>query len=298
MSTPPLTPAIAGNPPPSTDIQTLRPFVAFKPDNVPPSQLVYLQLNDSLSSLFLSNTAGLNLIFRYRYLTPQGEIKEGAIPWNTVVGIDTGPLPLGECWLLSFTLQATTPLPAGAWIFGQIGLNRTQPPFTLPLMQGLLWQGFIPYNAAVGWPGTPTKDVSDGAGTIRSITGTAPGAGVDISEVCPSNRRWQLLMFRASLTSSATVANRLVNIILDDGTNMLYRLTANTNQPASQTNGYNVASGIPNAFDGAVDIGTTLPQPTIIKAGCRIKTSTTNLQAGDQWTAPQYLVIEWGLWDS
>lgn len=87
-----------------------------------------------------------------------------------------------------------------------------------------------------------------------------------------------------TLTTSATVANRQVTLIIDDGVNVVYRLNASAVQTASQTVEYTFAAGMQESplRNGVLAHG--LPTMTI-GGGWRVRIVTTNLQAGDQWTA-------------
>jgi hypothetical protein len=278
--------------------QTERPFVAFKPDNVPPSQAIYLQLNDVLFLRFLGNVNGVILNVNYRYLTPQGEIKEGVAPFTSQTNLQSLTIPLGEVWLLSVVIQAQTSGPTGTWTHIQLGIARGIPTvFSWPV-QGIIWEGYVYNNGINGWPGTPSKESWDGAGVIRSITGTAPGAGVEISELVPSNRRWTLISFRAVLHASANVANRFPRVFIDDGANNCYLIGTSVAQVASTNVGYHFTPG--SQFYNDTNASQILPAPDLLplKAGFHIKTNTVALQANDFYDAPQYVVVEWGDYNS
>lgn len=282
------------NGPPPSDIQTREPAVGFQVDKISPSQYVYTQDNDLLNIVLVSNAANQSVTVRFRYLTPQGEIKETTRIISTLAALVVfpNPIPLSEGWLVSVALQRNT-FVTGSWVFAQIAIQR-QVLFLSFLSYGLLWSGFITFNSFNGWPGMPSKEITDGPGQIRSITGTTPAAGADISELVPALRRWTLLTFHALLTTSVAVANRAVELRVDDGVNILVDGGAFSNQAASSTAFYS-ATATPNnlaSLDGVILL--SMPLPLALDAGFHIKTVTTNLQAADQWTAPQYMVLEWG----
>jgi hypothetical protein len=272
--------------------------VSFHTDEVPPSQFVYLQNKDQIGITLVSNVAiGLLMVLRYRWLNPQGEIKEGQTSLTALNGLISFPINFAEGWLISFALQPTIPYTAGVWVFAQVGIARFQGTFAGSPLQGVLWQGYVPSSTSVGWPGTPPKDIGDGNGTLRSIVGSAPAAGQEIIEGPGANQRWNLLALFASLTTSAAVANRFPGFQLFDGAHTMFRARASTAQVASATQAYIFTPGLPLFADG--NSSTMIPGPasTLLKAAHQIRSSTLNLQAGDQWTAPTYLVQEWGLWD-
>ena len=283
---------------PAPDIQTQKPFVAFKPDNVPPAQSTYLQLNDFLFIRTLGNLNGITLFFNYRYLTPQGEIKEGQLPLTINANPATLSLPLGEAWLLSFGITPNAFGGAGTWAFLQVGIARNIQNGVPVNFQSVIWQGYVSPSTANGWPNAIAKEIWDGAGALRSITGSTPAAGADISEIVPSNRRWNLLAFHATLTTSAAVANRQPLFFLDDGASTFYFGEPLFSIVAALVVHVTATPNIPSQAPlQSFTIFGTLPLPILLKAGYRIHTNTSSIQAGDQWSAPQYIVQEWGSWE-
>lgn len=288
-----------GAPQPSSDIQTQKPFVGFQPGNVPPSQAIYLQLNDYIIVRNLANVASQLVTFCYRYLTPQGDIKEGTLPLSFQTSITQATFQIGEGWLLSFGFTSNAYGPEGSWAHVQVILGRFiqggQPTF----LEGVIWQGYVYPSNTGGWPNAIAKESIDGAGQLRVVAGTTPGVGADINEVVPGNRRWQLLSFQANLVTSATVANRQVTFDIDDGgVNQFGISGALAAQVASTTTRYTFAPGLTPATDAFGDGLIAAPNPLVLKAGHRIKTFTFGLQAGDQWSQPKYLILEWGAYDA
>jgi hypothetical protein len=295
MGTPP-NPTAAASPQPS-NIQTIKPKVSFQTDNIPPSQYLYFRDFEFLNLVCMTNQSGQSIVFTARYLTPQNEIKETtfASPAFNAGVIQIFQVPVAEGWIISFALQVTIGQASGQWTFAQVLTGRTSN-FQQKSM-GQLWSGYVPFGTANGWPGLPSKEPGDGAGTLRSITGSTPAAGVEISEIVPNNRRWTLLAFRASLTTSAVVANRFPGFLFDDGAVTLYTAQTNIAQTAGTANSFEIGLGSP-FFNAAQGI-TIIPFPTTVelKQLFHIKSKTAALDPGDQWNAPEYLVMEWGSWD-
>jgi hypothetical protein len=278
-------------------IQTTPPAVKFNPIDVPPSQFLYLQPNDFLGFTIFTNQSPQTLQLTYRFLTPQGEVKQGTSIFNTAGAINTFNFTLGECWLISFGLQRTSGGNQSVITFAQALIVRDQFTATGQNIYGIVWQGFINGVTGNGWPGTQAKELSDGPGVIRTIVGTVPAAGADISETVPAFRRWTLLALRATLTTSATVANRSPTAVYDDGANIFFKGATFFNQPASTATPYSFFPSLINASVAFGDqpIATLMPIP--LRGGFRIRTSTFLIQVGDQWTAPIYEFLEWGSWD-
>jgi hypothetical protein len=284
--------------PPPSQIQSAPNLVGFDPKAVVPSQTLYLQRNDFLAFFGLSNVAGVTVQINYRLLTPQGEIKEGQFNSAPSAPNLAFSFSLYEGWLLSFAVRITSAVAQGQWLFLQAFVSRAVTPTSDGIIQSVFWQSYVPGFTPVGWPGSPSMGVSDGQGTLRSITGTTPAAGAEINEVVPANRRWALIAIRAILTASATVANRFPSYNIDDGVNTFWQVHTSVAQTAGQGVLYEGASGQTFFNDTQGSLVIPLPTPLPLKTSFRIRTITGGIQAGDQWTAPQYLVQEWGLWDS
>jgi hypothetical protein len=172
-----------------------------------------------------------------------------------------------------------------------LGLARRTAP-TTEYYQDLA-KGYVTAAGGLIWPGGPYLDSVEGPGLLRSVTGTDPAAGAEISETVPTNARWKLRSLRASLVTDATVATRTVAFMVDDPTNIFLVLVGSTTQAASLTLTYNVAEYgfLPsvvgtNVFFSSPFLGSLLQ-------AWRIRTSIANLQAGDNWGAPQMAVEEW-----
>lgn len=129
--------------------------------------------------------------------------------------------------------------------------------------------------------------------TRRTFTGTAPAAGSDWTVTVPAGKVWRVLSVRASLVTSATVANRAPALTVSDGSAVFLTVPAPAVQAASLTGvfdwyEYASAQAVGNVQAAA------LPE-LIIPAGFVLASSTAAIAAGDQWSAPVVYVIE--TWD-
>ncbi len=283
--------------PPPSQIQTAPNLVHFDPRAVVPSQTIYFQRNDQLGWSILTNSNNIALRINYRWLTPDGEIKEGELNAPPIAISAAFSFPLFEGWLLSFALRITSGSVPGQWLFAQAFITRGFAGIVGGPTSGLIWQGYVNATTSSGWPGTPSKEVIDGAGTFRTIIGTTPAAGAEVNESVPNNRRWQLLAFHARLVTNATVSNRNATLGVSQGGVSLFLGSAYLNHPASTTIDYSAAPFVDGTghIAGFSQLDFLLPIP--LRPGSTISTSTGNLQAGDQWSTVGYSVLEWGLWD-
>lgn len=125
---------------------------------------------------------------------------------------------------------------------------------------------------------------SAGAGT--------PGNEHSIS--VPARNRWRLHSIALSLTTDANAANRRVHIIIRRAPSDYLIYPTNTDQTAGLSWAYYFAPHLGNLQTA---LGTVLTfgigPPWVLAAGDTILTQTTNIQAGDQYTA---LIVKGESW--
>lgn len=210
---------------------------------------------------------------------------------NTDRSAKTTIYPAREGLLTNLHLRVAT----GTVLHGGVGalveIVRGRDGGVQPL--GTLLQGYVTTATRLAWPGSPVLPLPSGPGRLRVILGTNPAAGSEISETVPTGARWRLISFRYTITTSGTVANRSPVLTIDDGTNVLWETWSNVAVTASSTVAYNAGAGAP--FLAYNTAGNLLPLPTTLElpGGSRIRTVTGNLQAGDDFAAPVYTVLEY-----
>lgn len=197
----------------------------------------------------------------------------------------------GEGFLLNVQVRATTSAPRVGQVFVILDVVRGLGATIQPIAS--LWSGYVTDTTPLGWPGVlPARSV-DGPGVLRLIAGTDPAAGVEIIETVPTNARWRVLGVRFALTTDATVANREVSLTLDDGATAFNRIASRVTQAASLTIIY--SASLQAALEAVAQDTERLIRlpPVLMSGGFRFRTQTTAIVAGDNYTAPQYLVEEW-----
>lgn len=135
---------------------------------------------------------------------------------------------------------------------------------------------------------------NDGKGRIQSRTGADPAAGAELSEAVPANTIWRVTSMRGILVTATGGGSRRVSIVLDDGATSFYQQYSAGLQAASLTHFYDFAttgSDRTNLVQGTHII--PLPINLMLRAGFRLRTFTTLIQAGDNWGAPQLSVEAW-----
>jgi hypothetical protein len=253
---------------------------------------LYLTGEDNLRVTTFGGVAGVTVVMEGRLVTPDGRIvplAERHIP-NSNYTAATSIFGLAEGTLTNVQLRASSAGVLGGGVFAILEIVRGGGTNAQAL--GTLLQGYVTTNARLAWPGSPILPSTAGAGRLRSITGTDPAAGVEISETVPTGVRWRVISFTATLVTDATVANRIPRLQVDDGANVVATVTSTVGQTASVTAAWSWADwgAIPTSLTNANM--QPLPANLWLPPGYRIRTLTAAIVAGDNWGAPQYLVEE------
>lgn len=252
-----------------------------------------LEDSDSLRITSFNSASGVELAIAGRRRDEQGRIVpflERHVP-NTDRTVATGLLGLGAGELVSAVVRASAGAPRRGQCFVCLEIVRGRLGAVEPI--AAIASGYVTDRAWRAFPGALLEDSISGPGVIRSVAGSDPAAGAEISETVPTNARWRLISLQAALVTDATAANRIPVLIVDDGTNELARGGHGIAQAASLT--INHTFGV---FGAALQVTTTnflgmAPAGIVLMGGHRIRTSTAALQAGDNWGAPRLFVEEW-----
>lgn len=255
---------------------------------------LYLGPDDHLRLRSIGSASNVRLELTGRFLDEGAKAPNvfGAshVP-NSDRTVATTLVPMGVGWLLNAMVRVTSGTPAAGQAFVLLEVIRGLSGGVTPI--ACLIQGSLTGNTPRAWPGSALASGLEESAALRSITGTDPGAGAECSDTVPTSARWRLHSWRTSLVTDATAANRTVTLIIDDGTTELFRQDASAAQTAGLTRTYQAY----NTGVAADLVGTTfrlpMPFPILLPAAARIRTSTANLQAGDNFGAPQLLVEEY-----
>lgn len=128
---------------------------------------------------------------------------------------------------------------------------------------------------------------------LRQVLVATPAAGAEWVITGPGQGLWRVVSVAFTLTTDATVANRGVVLVVDDGTTVIARTGAGAVQAASLTQNYGAAVGTHTGAAGtALNVPLHNPYGVLLQPGWRLRTETVNLQAGDQYSAIAALVEE------
>jgi hypothetical protein len=198
--------------------------------------------------------------------------------------------PAGRGRLTNAQLRVSTGTAINGQVFALLELGRGREGGFQPLVT--LIQGYITTTFRRVWPGSLIDSPVAGVGRPRTISGTDPIAGAEMSETVPAGARWLLKTFNVGFVASAAAANRATVLTIDDGANILTQCGTNVIVTAAQLAIYRFGQGLPFLTIGALHYNLPLPLGLLLGPGYRIRTITTNLQAGDDYTAPVYHVEE------
>ncbi len=164
-----------------------------------------------------------------------------------------------------------------------------------PVVLTQLTEGYVTDHHNLKWPSAAAFTSTQSHNFLTTLTSADPAAGAEITFTVPANAQLDVSAVRFTLTTSVAAANRQVHVVVDDGATVLYDAPANAVQAASLTRNYNVTfqTAQPAATDNEIYIA--MPIRSRLSSGFRIRTATTALQAGDDFsamivTAERYLV--------
>lgn len=258
-----------------------------------PFQL-YTTGEDRLRVVSVNSKTGVTLKVQARLIDAAGVISANA--WDHLPAADrtlrSDDYEIGVGAVLNVNVFANAGTPTIGQTFVILQLVRGFG--TAAIVLGTLLQGYVTGSQALGWPGSPIVNSIEGSGQFRRIFGTFPAAGGEIAETVPTGVRWQLLTVTAFLNTSVAAGARAPNLLLDDGATPY----AVSPQPVAlgpaATLRYCWSVSLPLAAAvGTLASVAGLIEPNRLLAGHRFFTTTTNLQAADQWSVPCYLVQEW-----
>ena len=290
-------------------------LVSFNFTGLTPPSSLYINRDDNLIVKIVSSHAGITPFLQGRMLLALGPFK--GQPDDNTDGIDERQrygyvqpfqsqfnpttnrasndfsIALAEGYLLGVTAsvpQGQAVRRGECWM--AVGMQRgPNAPNNYRTFQ--LVADYVASNMDVGWPGGRVVTSLDGIGFTNVQTVANPAAGADWSITVPTGAKWRLQSWSATLTTSATVANRAVRNIVSSGGATLFSGSPNQTIPASQIAQVTAFNGITAPAANLVDVNVANPGVLYVRAGDVIGPSTLNIAAADQWSGIRVTVEEW-----
>ncbi len=252
-------------------------------DSYVPSDALYVMPDDFL--VVQSNaSATASLTLQWRILRPDGEVivSQETLTCFGRAGANLFKRPLTFGLLLSVSVVEAAFVPFDEFVYVSVGIfrgalasaNRFQ----------TLVGGYITFAEGISYPKTGYHEQTEGIGNQVAYNMGTPAAGADLSYTIPGQSLFQVNSIVATLTTNATVANRQVQLVIDDSANLFFLSPQGVAQAASLAWQYGFA---PYPFStlqfGAQQL---IHMSNVGKLGgaVRVRTITTGLQAGDQWS--------------
>lgn len=265
---------------------------AFAGGSVAPSQFLVSGEESLLVrfTLTLSAAVGgptpISLTIREVLVDGSIQVSSYLVPWDQVSSSGQLLIPLAAGAITNVAARyASGQYPDGVLycsVYIVRGQNANAFAFT-----GQLLGGYLTLGKSLAWQGSPVVGWNEAPGLFKpAILGNvALGAELNFQVTIPAV--WRLIAFAGTFACSAVVGTRFPAIgVKDAGGNLVYRTPLLTTLAASQSGEFNWALGYgsamvgvpPRYFGPLTDLG---PLPQLF----RIVTSTTGIQAGDQWSS-------------
>jgi len=280
----------------------LAPELIFSPDVVAPApeRLAPSPRNfeftgeESLRVTVTNSLGGVIVAVAYRFITREGNIianTQTMIPASDRTSTST-EFALGNGYLLNLTVYAATGSPRRGQTFVRVQIIRGRD--TSATVLGSIVQGYVTGNQDRAWPGSPLEGALEGDGYWRLVVGTTPAPGAEVFETVPTGARWELCGLETQLTSNAAAVTRIPNFVVASNAGFHVRVPPAGTSPANELRYYHWYAGLARVLSADADIIVSdLPAALILLAGHTLGTATSNLQAGDSFSAPRFIVREW-----
>jgi hypothetical protein len=270
------------------------PFsVDWAENNIQPPTNLFIAPEDHLVFQVLSPVAGGDVRCTGVMLLENGRVSafERAIITTGAVSFDSLIFNPGTGFLLHLAVWVATGATKPGLLYVQLGVRHDLTPPVV--IDNQLIAGYPQDAYSLQWPIGVQSPPRSGHGNARSITVADPAAGAAAISTSPITIMRRVHAGSITLTTSAAAANRQVFVQIDNGTNVLFRGTADNNQVASTALLYsfgNCGYTQPAPNSGVVGIG--IP-PIALFSGYRILITAVNLQAGDQFSGLSLAVEDW-----
>lgn len=262
----------------------VRQEVTFLMKGVPPPSPLFIEKDDFLLLSYFCTDANYSIDVIGRLLTPDGEIRPFCHSFLTVAADDWTNLifTLDTGFLLSVSIVARTTICSRGSFFASLFIARSR---VTPYLLGYhLCQGYASYCDSLGWPPGYYESHLSPPGRLTQNDIQDPAAGANLSYTRTARTLWLIKTIFFIFSTDATVADRQVILLIDDGTNNRFVSEPGPAQAASLARGYFFIQGWPykeTAFDSQGNIRLPLPNTLWLRRNDRIRTSILNIKAAD-----------------
>lgn len=153
--------------------------------------------------------------------------------------------------------------------------------------------GYVTGAGLVGWPAGRIQGPVEGPGQIVSVQVANPAAGADWVLLEPAHLRRRIISMEAQIAVANSGAARPIEIVVDDGVNIVARMATNVGAAINATSNVNFSNAGTPSTAIATDLYAQMPGTLVLDPGHRIRSVTTNIVAGDQWSNIWFLCEQW-----
>lgn len=189
-------------------------------------------------------------------------------------------IELAEGYLLSGAIFPHSGEAVRGDCWGSLGLIRGSTPGAPPF--AILGTGYVSSLQPLTWPwGVRNETVLDGPGKVDVIVGT-PVTGAAFMGLVPPNRAWLVKSVAFTLTTDATVGDRIAQVWFVSLTHVVMVVQAVGTQAASLANSYTCGLNVnAQSTTGQVHHVLALPTNVLLQPGWRVDITAGGLKPGD-----------------
>lgn len=249
-------------------------------------------INDGASvKIVLHNTlAGLGVKFNLQLLQTDGtvtQMQQDIDPLSDASAF-TVNIPMSEGWIIGANLEVYNGAPVVGQCYAMVYLNTTYGNASFSYKQ--IMGGYIIQGAPLTLQFGDFPSPYTGPGYIFTQQITSPGAGLDFSLTVPSNVRYKIVSFSATLTTDATAADRRASFLYNQATYANPQIVSHIKQTANQINQYSFANDI-TTTTGFNIVNQSIPDNIYLSPTDFFASVTENIAAGDTWE-PIFITVE------
>jgi hypothetical protein len=261
-------------------------LVAFRRHHVLPPGALYITVDELIQVSITNPSQTVSINLTMRMLLPSGKVIPEYYQFPNLVASGTATsrlIPGVEGYLLSATVDAPSISRGAAYVVVSVKRGRGSGDATAG---DLICEGYPGGLYLLNYPFSAPEPPNAGPGLARSVTVANPAAGADWSVTVPAGASFAVNSVSATLVTSAGGSARVATLVITDaGGNVVFNGPATASQNASSTENYTWSNAPSTPPAGATSTVGPLPAGLRLGPGWTLKTVTSGIQAGDQWSA-------------
>ena len=260
-------------------------LVDFRRHHVLPPGALYVTVDDSILVTVQNASQTVSVNLSMRMLLPGGMVVPILYQYPNIVSSGTATtrvIPGVEGYILSATVDAPLVARGAAYVVVSIRRGRGAGDATFG---ELLCEGYPGGVYLLNYPFGRADPPDSGSGLARSVTLANPAAGADWSVTVPPGAIFTLNSVSGTLATAAGGSARIPTLVITDAAgNTVFNGPATASVNASSTENFTWSNApAPPPAAAAATVG-PLPAGMRLGPGWTVKTVTSGIQPGDQWS--------------